>query len=167
MIYNSIFCKELQPFNNDFLTQIKSAGEKIWWTAKNNPDGSLTFVKDKPDSGFYMARLKRFPDIVTKILEHYPETMIDNSYVTKCLPKYHMIPHIDANRSTAIIIPLGENKGKISYYVKSHKVFTHTYQTPTLTRVNMMHSAENDSDENRYSITIEVPGSYWLNFFRY
>ena len=166
-MYKHIFCKELTPIvgENEFLDSIKD--NKLWWTAKNNADGSLTFVADKPDAGFYMSRLKRFPNIVKAVLDAYPDAMIENSYVTKCLPGYHMIPHVDANRTTAIIIPLGNNKGKISYYFKKWKIFTHTYQTPTLTRVNILHSAENDSEESRYSITIEVPGSYRTNFFKY
>jgi hypothetical protein len=166
-MYSKLFCKELAPIGNEgeFIDSI--AKNKMWWTAKNNDDGSLTFVADKPNAGFYMARLKKFPNIVNAVLEAYPDAIIDNSYVTKCLPGYHMVPHVDANRTTAIIIPLGDNKGKISYYFKNYKIFTHTYRGPTLTRVNMLHSAENDSEKNRYSITIEVPGSYRSNFFKY
>jgi len=166
-MYKNLFCKELAAIGNEqeFLDSITS--NRMWWTAKNNDDGSLTFVADKPNAGFYMARLKKFPNIVNAVLESYPDAIIENSYVTKCLPGYHMIPHVDANRTTAIIIPLGNNKGKISYYFKKWKIFTHTYLTPTLTRVNVLHSAENDSEKNRYSITIEVPGSFLLNFFKY
>jgi len=164
-MYSKIFCKELAPIGNEqeFLDSIKA--NKMWWTAKNNDDGSLTFVADKPNAGFYMARLKKFPNIVKAVLEAYPDAMIDNSYVTKCLPHYHMIPHVDANRTTAIIVPLGNNKGKISFYYKKFKLYTHTYRAPTMTRVNMLHSAENDSDEDRYSITIEVPRGYLANYF--
>ena len=78
-----------------------------------------------------------------------------------------MVPHIDPNRTTAIIIPLGNNKGKISFYFKKFKLFTYTYKSPTLTRVNILHSAENDSDQIRYSVTLEVPGSYWTNVIKY
>jgi hypothetical protein len=77
-----------------------------------------------------------------------------------------MIPHIDANRTTALIIPLGFNKGKISFYLGKKKIYTHVYNNPTLTRVNILHSAENDSTENRYSITIELAGSYWKNLYQ-
>ncbi len=168
-MYGKIFCKDLPALGceNELLNEIKEAGDKIWWTARNNPDGTLTFVKDKPDGGFYLSRLKRFPKIVDVILSAYPDAMIDNSYVTKCLPNYHMVPHIDPNRTTAIIIPLSSNMGKISFYYRNFKVYTHTYQGPTITRVNMLHSAENHSEEVRYAITIEVPGSYSSNFFKY
>ena len=166
-MYNRFFCKALKDFDQDWLSQIAASTEKIWWTAKNNADGSLTFVKNKPNAQFYMAKLNHFPNIVDKILEQYPDAMIKNSYVTKCFPGYHMVPHIDPNRSTAIIIPLGANKGKISFYFKKFKLFTYTYKSPTLTRVNILHSAENDSDQIRYSVTLEVPGSYWTNVIKY
>ena len=167
-MYGKIYCKELPPLGSEesILAEIKEAGEKIWWTARNNEDGTLTFVKDKPNGGFYLSRLKRFPKIVDAILSAYPDAIIENSYVTKCLPNYKMIPHIDPNRTTAIIIPLGENKGKISFYYKNKKLYTHTYQGPTMTRVNILHSAENDSNEDRYAITIEVPGGYFSNYLR-
>ncbi len=166
-MYNKIFCKELNSIGDEseFLDSVKD--NKLWWTAKNNEDNSLSFVADKPDAGFYMSRLKRFPNIVKFVLDAYPDAIIQNSYVTKCLPGYHMIPHIDANRTTAIVIPLGSNKGKISFYFKKWKILTHTYRSPTLIRVNMLHSAENDSTEDRYSITVEVPGSYLENYFKY
>lgn len=166
-MFQWLFCKNLNQFDQNFLEEIKNSNTNVWWTAKNNSDGSLTFVKNKPEAQFYMARLKHFPKIVQKILEIYPNTIIDNSYATKCFPGYHMVPHIDPNRTTAIIVPLGTNKGKISFYKEKNKVHTHTYIGPTLTRVNILHSAENDSQEIRYSLTLEVPGSYLKNFFRY
>ena len=167
-MYSKLFCKEISPIDceQEFLETIKSAGDKIWWTAKNNPDGSLTFVKNKPNAGFFMARLTKFPSIADRIKTLYPTANLENSYATKCLPGYHMIPHIDANRTTALIIPLGLNKGKISFYLGKKKIYTHTYNNPTLTRVNILHSAENDSVENRYSITIELTGSYWKNLYQ-
>lgn len=166
-MYNRFFCKALKDFDQDWLSQIASSTEKIWWTAKNNADGSLIFVKNKPNARFYMAKLHHFPNIVDKILEQYPYAMIKNSYVTKCFPGHHMVPHIDPNRTTAIIVPLGNNKGKLSYYLWNKKIMTHAYKGPVLSRVNWMHSAENDSDQIRYGLTLEVPGSYLSNFFKY
>jgi hypothetical protein len=78
-----------------------------------------------------------------------------------------MIPHKDANRETALIIPLGKNKGRISYYLFGHKFITHTYTGPLLSRVDVNHSAENDSEEIRYSITLEMPGSYLSNLIKF
>jgi hypothetical protein len=83
------------------------------------------------------------------------------------MPGYHMVPHIDANRKTALIIPLGSNKGKLSYYVFGKKIITHTYTGPLLSRVDVHHSAENDSLDIRYSITLEIPGSYWANLIKF
>lgn len=168
-MYGNFFVKNLKPFDqeNKILEIIKSSiDDKVWWTAKNN-NGVLTFVKDKPLGSFYLARLKRFPEIVNELLKVYPETIVENSYITKCLPRYNMIPHIDPNRNTAIVIPLGSNKGKISFYKNKYKLYTHVYKGPTLTKVNILHSAENNSDETRYGITLEVPGSYYKNYLKY
>jgi len=78
-----------------------------------------------------------------------------------------MVPHIDANRQTALIVPLGNNKGRLSYYFFGKKVITHTYTGPLLSRVDLNHSAENDSPNIRYSITLEIPGSFLSNYFKY
>jgi hypothetical protein len=151
---------------NQFLDEILKT-RAVWFTAINNDDGSLTFVKDKPDGQFYMARLTKFKNLSKTISTLYPTANQENSYVTKCLPGYHMIPHKDANRETALIIPLGKNKGKISYYLFGHKIITHTYTGPLLSRVDVNHSAENDSEEIRYSITLEIPGSYCSNLIKF
>jgi hypothetical protein len=167
-MYDKIFCKDLPVLGNEaeMLDEVLEAGDKIWWTARNNSDDTLTFVKDKPNGGFYLSRLKRFPGIIKSVLLHFPDAIIENSYVTKCLPNYVMVPHIDPGRRTAIIIPLSENKGKISFYAKGFRLYTHTYTSPTITRVDIMHSAENDSDKPRYALTVEVPGSYFRNYFK-
>ena len=162
--------KKLKPLGKDteqdFLNEILNS-KSVWFTAINHGDGRLEFVMNKPDCQFYMSRLTKFPKLCKKILELYPEANLVNSYVTKCFPGYHMIPHVDANRKTAIILPLGENKGKLSYFIFNKKIITHKYTGPLLSRVDMFHSAENDSDNIRYSITLEVPGTYFQNFFKY
>ena len=165
-MFSKLFCKPLSGSvpEDEFLSEIALSKKNIWWTAINNPDGSLTFVKNKPGAQFFMASLDKFPAIEKRVKELYPDVVVKNSYVTKCMPGYHMIPHKDANRYTAIIMPLGNNKGRISFYMFGIKVYTHTYTGPTLTRVDVEHSAENDSADIRYSITIEVPGSYFENF---
>lgn len=165
-----LFYKKLQPIGDaleqEFLSEILSV-KSVWFTAKNNDDGSLEFVMNKPDGQFYMSRLTRFTNLLDKITKLYPEINPKNSYVTKCSPGYHMVPHKDANRETAIIVPLGKNKGKLGYYVFGKKIITHTYTGPLLSRVDRYHSAENDSSEIRYSITLEIPGSFFSNYFRY
>ncbi len=161
-----LFYYKLKKFNiqleETFLEEIL-ATRSIWFTAVNNPDGSLTFVKDKPDGQFYMARLTKFKKLSKTLAQLFPTANQENSYVTKCLPGYHMVPHKDANRQTALIIPLGKNKGKLSYYFFGKKLLTHNYTGPLLSRVDIDHSAENDSDQIRYSITLEMPGSYLSN----
>ena len=149
-----------------FLTEVLNS-KVVWFTAVNHNDGSLEFVKDKPDAKFYMARLTKFKSLSKKINELYPAANLENSYVTKCFPGYHMTPHIDANRQTALIVPLGNNKGRLSYYFFGKKIITHTYTGPLLSRVDLYHSAENDSPEIRYSITLEIPGSFLSNYFKY
>jgi hypothetical protein len=161
-----LFYYKLKKFNTEleksFLEEILIT-RSVWFTAVNNSDGSLTFVKDKPDGKFYMARLSKFKKLSEMLGQLFPTANQTNSYVTKCLPGYHMVPHKDANRQTALIIPLGENKGKLSYYLFGQKIITHTYTGPLLSRVDLDHSAENDSDQIRYSITLEMPGSYLSN----
>jgi hypothetical protein len=165
-----LFFKKLKPVGteveDEFLSEIL-ATKSVWFTAKNLDDGSLEFVLNKPNGQFYMSRLIRFTKLVDKITELYPEANLKNSYITKCMPGYHMVPHLDANRKTALIIPLGNNKGKLSYYVFGKKIISHTYTGPLLSRVDRYHSAENDSLDIRYSITLEIPGSFWSNYFKY
>ena len=159
--------KNLDPvIETEFLSEILNT-RSVWFTAKNNDDGSLEFVMNKPDGQFYMSRLTKFTNLLEKITELYPGVNPKNSYVTKCYPGYHMVPHKDANRETALIIPLGNNKGKLSYYVFGKKILTHTYTGPLLSRVDWYHSAENDSPDIRYSITLEMPGSFVSNYFKY
>lgn len=163
---DSLFFKRLgcEVPEQEWLEQIKNSKQNIWWTAVNQPDGTLKFVIDKPNSQFYLAKLVKFPNIVEHLQSLFPDLIVENSYITKCAPHYHMVPHIDPGRQTAIIIPLGHNKGKLSFYFFGKKVYSLDYSGPTLTRVNINHSAENDSDDIRYGITIEVPGSYFTNY---
>ena len=149
-----------------FLTEVLNS-KVVWFTAVNLPGGALEFVRDKPDAQFFMARLTKFKQLSKIISEKYPEANLENSYATRCFPGYHMIPHIDANRQTALIIPLGTNKGKLSYYFFGKKLISHTYTGPLLSRVDRYHSAENDSPDIRYSITLESPGSFITNYLKY
>lgn len=152
---------------NIFLDEIKSLDKNIWFTAKNTGNYKLDFVKDKPQASFYLARIKKFPKILKFVQETFPEAIIPNSYITKCDPGYSMEKHIDAGRETAIIIPLGENKGIINFYIKDFLISKCRYKGPTLSRVDVVHSAVNISDQTRYSLTIEIKGSYWENYFNY
>ena len=165
-----LFFKKLKPIGlpveEEFLSEILNT-KAAWFTAKNNEDGSLEFVLNKPNGQFYMARLTKFTNLLAKVTELYPGLNPTNSYVTKCFPGYHMVPHKDANRETALIIPLGANKGKLSYYLFGRKIITHTYKGPLLSRVDCYHSAENDSLDIRYSLTLEMPGSFLSNYFKY
>jgi len=165
-----ILFKKLKPIDSvledEFLAEIHST-KAAWFTAKNNEDGSLEFVLNKPNGQFYMARLNKFVNLLAKVTEFYPGVNPTNSYVTKCFPGYHMVPHKDANRETALIIPLGNNKGKLSYYILGKKIITHAYTGPLLSRVDWYHSAENNSPDIRYSLTLEMPGSFLSNYFKY
>jgi hypothetical protein len=161
-----LFAKQLNYNIDEKLCydEIVSAPRKFWFTAKNKDDGKLQFVGDKEDCQFYVAKIAKFPNTLNEILKFIPDIMIKNSYVTKCAPGYSMEPHIDPNRETAIIIPLGSNKGDISFFYRGHKIYTYTYKGPTLTRVGVYHSATNPSaTDYRYGITVEVPGSYLAN----
>ena len=165
-----ILYKKLKPIEStledEFLSEILST-KAAWFTAKNKEDGSLEFVLNKSNGQFYMSRLTKFTNLLAKLKELYPDLNPVNSYVTKCSPGYHMVAHKDANRETALIVPLGHNKGKLSYYVMGKKILTHVYTGPVLSKVNWYHSAENDSVDIRYSITLEIPGSFLSNNFKY
>jgi hypothetical protein len=159
--------KNLDVPESEFLEEIKNTNNKVWFTAKNIGQYKLDFVKNKTDAGFFLARLKHFPKITEFITSDIPEVIIPNSYVTRCAPGYTMEKHIDAGRHTAIIIPLGSNKGLINFYIKDIKISTCNYKGPTLSRVDVIHSAVNCSLDYRYSITVEIPGTYFSNYFKY
>jgi hypothetical protein len=165
-----MFYKQLKKLEESveqsFLHEVLNT-KTVWFTAVNLPNGGLEFVRDKPGAQFFMARLTKFQQLSKIISEKYPSANLENSYVTRCFPGYHMIPHIDANRQTALIVPLGTNKGKLSYYFFGKKLISHTYTGPLLSRVDLYHSAENDSPDIRYSITLEIPGSFITNYFKY
>lgn len=136
-------------------------------TANQNADGSITFIHDKPDAGFFIARLKKFPNIVRQVLDLFPEVVIENSYATKLMPGYNMLSHVDKNRTTAIIVPLGLNKGELVHKIFGFTVNTHLYTSPTLSRVDVHHGANNNSDQIRYALTVEVPGTFYQNYSKY
>ena len=159
---------KLDPKIEDmFLQEIKNGKSYYWITADGMPDGTIGFMKNKVDAGFFTARLKRFPKIVEVIKELYRKVNINNSYVTRMLPRYVMKMHIDKNRDTAILIPLGSNKGSITHEVDGVAVGTHIYSGPALARVDIMHSASNTSDEIRYALTLEAPGTFEENLTVY
>jgi hypothetical protein len=163
------FYKHLKKFSipeDIFLNEILES-DVAWFTAKNQEGYNLNFVKDKTNGNFYLSRLKNFPKICSFVEQHIKNAIVKNSYVTKCSPHYAMEKHIDTNRQTAIIMPLGPNKGILNFYIKDFNISSCNYKGPTLSRVNIVHSAVNNSDDYRYSITVEIQGSYFQNFFRY
>lgn len=163
-----LFFKKLNSISLDdetmFLDEIQSS-KPLWMTANQKDDKNIDFIKDKPNAGFFICRLKRFPKTVERLVELFPNANIDNSYITKLLPGYRMLPHKDKNRYVAAIIPLGNNKGEINYYVFNKIVCHHEYDGPILSRVDVDHSAYNSSNTERLSITLEIKGSYFENYF--
>jgi len=147
----------------EFIEEIKNSKSYIWISADGMPDGSIGFIKKSTNAGFFTAKLKRFPTIVAAINRLYPTVNIKNSYVTKLMPRYVMKMHIDKNRNTAILAPLGANKGELVHEMYGIKFNTHVYTGPALARVDVLHSATNTSDEIRYALTLEVPGSFKEN----
>jgi len=166
-MFGTLLTKNLTPLastlEDAFLEEIKNSKSYYWITADGMPDGSIGFMKDREGAGFFTARLKRFPKIVEVIKQLYPHVNVNNSYVTKMLPRYVMKMHIDKNRDTAILIPLGSNKGQLTHAMYGFKFNTHTYTGPTLARVDIPHSANNSSDEIRYALTLETPGTFKEN----
>lgn len=171
-MFSTSFFKTITPISpmieQTFIEEIESVNSKVWFSALQHPDGSIDFVKNNPNSGFYTATLRRFPNIVNYISQQYPDVVIKNSYVTKMLPGYCMKPHIDKNRDTVILMPLGENKGEIDFYILNFKCHTHVYTCPILARVDKLHAANNTStDTIRYALTLEIPGTYNENKHKY
>lgn len=170
-MFSNFLIKKLKPLNplleQEFIYDIKNSKPYIWIAADGMSDGTIGFMKDRGNAGFLTAKLKRFPNIVQVIRELYPNVNINNSYVTKLMPRYEMKTHIDKNRETAILVPLGENKGTISHSIYGFRINTHTYTGPALARVDIPHSANNTSDEIRYALTLEAPGSFKENINSY
>lgn len=166
-MFGNLLTYNLKPIDSvvedDFITDIKNSRNSIWIAADGMSDGTIGFVRDKGNAGFLTAKLKRFPNIVTMIRQLYPNVNIDNSYVTQLKPRYVMKMHTDKNRDTAILLPLGLNKGELTHSLLGFKFNTHVYAGPTLARVDIPHSASNTSDEIRYALTLEVPGSFREN----
>lgn len=161
-----IFFKQLSLHINETLCleEIASASRKVWFAGIQQKN-QITFKKPGADTKFFLSGLKNFPLIAKEINKFVPNYVFENSYITKCMPRYSMIPHKDKGRNNAIIIPLGTNKGTISYYMFNKKVFTHIYTGPILSRVNIDHSASNLSyTEPRYSITLELEGGFYKNY---
>lgn len=168
---SSLFFKPLKSLpievEQSFTEEIVNSRKSIWLSARQHDGGSIDFVKENTESGFYTARLKRFPNIVQYLRLHYPDVVIEHSYVTKLLPGYHMKPHIDKNRDTAILMPLGTNKGEIEFYQFGIKIHTHEYNSPIIARVDKVHGANNTSDDIRYALTLEVSGLFKENKDKY
>ena len=149
-----------------FLYEIKNK-KCNWFVAKKQDENRLNFVKNKSNASFFLSKLKNFPFISSFINNSIPNAIIENSYITKCEPGYEMEKHIDKNRRTAIIMPLGKNKGVLNYYYKKLKIASCVYRGPILSKVDVLHSAKNTSDEVRYSVTVELEGDYLKNYFLY
>lgn len=160
--------KALDPMIEErFILDIKNSRSTMWIAADGMQDGSIGFMKDKGNAGFVTAKLKRFPNIVKEILKYFPNVNVGNSYVTQLKPRYVMKTHIDKNRSTAILMPLGANKGELTHSLFGVRINTHVYTGPALARVDIPHSASNTSDEVRYALTLEIPGSFKENISFY
>lgn len=163
-MFSKFILKEINGVDKDmemsFLKTITNTKGVMWVTASTNSASAVQFVKDRAGAGFFTARLKKFPSIVNEILKRYPEVVVEHSYVTKLTPHYKMLPHIDKNRKTAILMPLGENKGEIVYSKYGIPFHTHVYGGPIVSRVDIVHGANNTSSEPRYALTLEIPGEF-------
>jgi len=170
-MFSKFILKEIEGVGTErelsFLDTIKNSKNVVWVTAVMSSNGSIQFVKDKQGAGFFTAKLKKFPSIVEEISKQYPDVVVENSYVTKLTPNYNMLPHIDKNRKTAILMPLGKNKGEIVYSVCGIPVHTHVYRGPIISRVDITHGANNTSDSIRYALTLELPGTLADNRTKY
>lgn len=167
-----IYYKKIKPICTadeelDYIKLIESRQANIPWLRFVGDQTNFKIVRSKTSDAFGFANLKFFPEIANRVSTNIPNAIIEHSYVSRTMPRRELDRHIDKKRTTAIIVPLGPYKGSITYYPLDLFTLTHHYSGPVVSRVNVPHSVKNDSDSIRYSLTIEVPGSYWANLWQY
>jgi hypothetical protein len=165
-----IYYKKIKPICTfrEELEYIKLIEERhAPWFMGIGDQANFKIVRSRIVDPFGFANLKYFPDIANRVSEKIPEAIIEHSYVSRTMPFKELERHVDKNRKAAIIVPLGPYKGSITYYPFDKYTHSHNYTGPVLSRVDVPHSVQNNSDSIRYSLTIEIPGSYWKNLFKY
>ena len=79
---------------------------------------------------------------------------LKKSWIVKMESGGGIFPHIDYQRNSSTVIPLGDNKGKVGFHLHYTlpPFISFKYLGPTIIRTNITHSAYNTSNEDRYTL---------------
>jgi hypothetical protein len=79
---------------------------------------------------------------------------LKKSWIVKMGPGGGIFPHIDYQRNSSTVIPLGDNKGNVGFHLHYSlpSFISFKYLGPTIIRTNITHSAYNTSNEDRYTL---------------
>lgn len=111
------------------------------------------------EGGYYA---KRWTQVEEKIKPYIDLSHVnfdpEKSLVSKTGPGGFARPHVDLERSRALLIPLGDNKGRLTFHIpyKRLPIWQHHYTGPTLIRSNVLHSMVNDSEKERYCMQLHI-----------
>ena len=138
------------------LSTYKEHDEKI--ITRKNKWGHINFDYNgaKTNCKMYSAFLSDYWDLFLSVEPRLSQfnPNLKKSWITKTKPGGGIFPHIDHQRKSNLLIPLGKNKGKVNFHL--HYTLppfrTYEYTGPTIIRTNVTHSAYNTSSEDRYTL---------------
>lgn len=142
------------------LIQVLEEEHRGWFGMSVDPDDQKLRILRKHSDGDYWG--KSWPLVAKKLLPYIDLSGIDfdpeRSLVGRTGPGGYAGPHVDRNRNLALIIPLGNNKGQLTFHTPWLKIpfWRHRYTGPAIIRSNIFHSMRNDSDRPRYAIQLHI-----------
>ena len=127
-----------------------------WVITRKDKLGHINFNYngEQTNCGMYSAFLSDYWDLLLSVspdLEKFKPNL-KKSWITKTIPNGGIFPHIDYQRRSSTLLPLGKNKGVVNYHFHySLPPFcTIKYKGPTRIRTNITHSSINKSTEPRF-----------------
>jgi hypothetical protein len=148
------------PLNEQKIIEVLEEEHRGWFGMSVDPDDQKLRILRKHSDGDYWGKSWT---LVAKKLEPYIDlTGIDfdpeRSLVGRTGPYGFAGPHTDRGRARALIIPLGKNKGQLTFHLPLFKIpmWRHSYTGPTVIRSNIFHSMSNNSDCPRYAIQLHI-----------
>ena len=129
-----------------------------WVITRKNKWGHINFDYNgaKTNCKMYSAFLSDYWDLFLSVEPRLSQfnPNLKKSWITKTKPGGGIFPHIDHQRKSNLLIPLGKYKGKVNFHLHyTHPPFrTYAYTGPTIIRTNVTHSAYNTSSEDRYTL---------------
>lgn len=145
--------------NHDYLIERIFQNKTLTWVGWNfndqQLDGTLNKINYSKRSawGVYSRRAR---DHKSDLYYSIPQLCnidfdIEKSHITKIEPGGSLPWHKDYNRSKALLIPIGVNKGKLHY--ENEEL---VYLGPTVIITNKLHRIVNNTDFHRYSIQLHL-----------